>query len=76
MSSIDLCLRRWYHRTAMQRAATTKAQFRNKLIAWGEGTGGSQEGKKLGARGEINVDLSLNTIPSKAQISAAYPLQG
>jgi len=32
MSLMDLCLRRWYHCTVTQTAATTRAQFWNRPI--------------------------------------------
>lgn len=54
MSLIDLYLRRWYHCTATQTAATTRAQFWNKPITRGKGTKDAQEGKGEDGRGDKN----------------------
>lgn len=70
MSLIDLNLRRWYHCTATQTAATTKAQFWNKPIVRGEGRKDSQEGKTEDGRGDKNEPQPI--YDSKAPISAAY----
>lgn len=48
ISLMDLELRRWYHCTATQRAAATKAQFWSKPIVGKKGAKNSQEGRTGG----------------------------